>query len=409
MVEALDFKGHIDRDELVSLVQDLVRIPSHTLYPKRECEIADYLIKLCQKEGLECWLQPADGERCNVIAVIRGDGTGKTLMFNGHTDTVPVEGMDAPFDPVIRDGYMYGRGSTDMKGGVGAMLYAMIMLKRMGVQLKGDLYFCGVIDEDAAKSTGSRVVAQEGPITDYAIIGEPTSLYPVIAHKGIDYFQIDFNGRAAHSSRPDTGANAIYAASDYVSVIRQKIIPDFGKLSHKYLGSPTVNVGLISGSARINKAYLLGKSETFAGVVPDQCSVYLDVRWIPCQSVPEIQEQLNAILPEVLERNPGVSANVSYIPLPRPAMEISEDDTLTQTLLRNVAAVSPKTAELTGSQGFMDSGILYGIAGIKSLVFGPGDIALAHSIGEKLKVEELFLAAEIFARTAVEICSTARI
>jgi len=399
-----EIRKYINREELLKLTQDLIRIPSHTVYENREKEVAAYIADILEREGIEYCFQSADGDRCNVLATIRGNGTGKSLMLNGHMDTVPVAGMDDPFNPVIVDGNMYGRGSSDMKSGLAAMLYAVLTVHRMKVPLNGDLVLAGVIDEEAAKSTGSRVIAEKGPITDYAIIGEPSSLYPIIAHKGIDYFQIDFHGKAAHSSRPENGANAIYAAADFISAVKAVLIPEFDNLSHPYLGKPTINVGLMCGSAEINKPFLLQQSETFAGVVPDEASVFIDVRWIPGQSIPQIQSQLQALADSILPKNPGISAEVNYIPLPRPAMEISPEEALPQAILESISQVSPETAEFKGLSGFMDSGILYGVAGILSMVFGPGDLNVAHGINEKVEVEQIIKAAQIYTKTALDIC-----
>lgn len=399
-----EIRKYINREELLKLTQDLIRIPSHTVYENREKEVAAYIADILEREGIEYCFQSADGDRCNVLATIRGNGTGKSLMLNGHMDTVPVAGMDDPFNPVIVDGNMYGRGSSDMKSGLAAMLYAVLTVHRMKVPLNGDLVLAGVIDEEAAKSTGSRVIAEKGPITDYAIIGEPSSLYPIIAHKGIDYFQIDFHGKAAHSSRPENGANAIYAAADFISAVKAVLIPEFDNLSHPYLGKPTINVGLMCGSAEINKPFLLQQSETFAGVVPDEASVFIDVRWIPGQSIPQIQSQLQALADSILPKNPGISAEVNYIPLPRPAMEISPEEALPQAILESIYQVSPETAEFKGLSGFMDSGILYGVAGILSMVFGPGDLSVAHGINEKVEVEQIIKAAQIYTKTALDIC-----
>ena len=399
-----EIRKYINREELLKLTQDLIRIPSHKVYENREKEVAAYIADILEREGIEYCFQSADGDRCNVLATIRGNGTGKSLMLNGHMDTVPVAGMDDPFNPVIVDGNMYGRGSSDMKSGLAAMLYAVLTVHRMKVPLNGDLVLAGVIDEEAAKSTGSRVIAEKGPITDYAIIGEPSSLYPIIAHKGIDYFQIDFHGKAAHSSRPENGANAIYAAADFISAVKAVLIPEFDNLSHPYLGKPTINVGLMCGSAEINKPFLLQQSETFAGVVPDEASVFIDVRWIPGQSIPQIQSQLQALADSILPKNPGISAEVNYIPLPRPAMEISPEEALPQAILESISQVSPETAEFKGLSGFMDSGILYGVAGILSMVFGPGDLSVAHGINEKVEVEQIIKAAQIYTKTALDIC-----
>ena len=399
-----EIRKYINREELLKLTQDLIRIPSHTVYENREKEVAAYIADILEREGIEYCFQSADGDRCNVLATIRGNGTGKSLMLNGHMDTVPVAGMDDPFNPVIVDGNMYGRGSSDMKSGLAAMLYAVLTVHRMKVPLNGDLVLAGVIDEEAAKSTGSRVIAEKGPITDYAIIGEPSSLYPIIAHKGIDYFQIDFHGKAAHSSRPENGANAIYAAADFISAVKAVLIPEFDNLSHPYLGKPTINVGLMCGSAEINKPFLLQQSETFAGVVPDEASVFIDVRWFPGQSIPQILSQLQALADSILPKNPGISAEVNYIPLPRPAMEISPEEALPQAILESISQVSPETAEFKGLSGFMDSGILYGVAGILSMVFGPGDLNVAHGINEKVEVEQIIKAAQIYTKTALDIC-----
>ena len=121
-----EIRKYINREELLKLTQDLIRIPSHTVYENREKEVAAYIADILEREGIEYCFQSADGDRCNVLATIRGNGTGKSLMLNGHMDTVPVAGMDDPFNPVIVDGNMYGRGSSDMKSGLAAMLYAVL-------------------------------------------------------------------------------------------------------------------------------------------------------------------------------------------------------------------------------------------------------------------------------------------
>ena len=175
-----------DGEELLKITKDLVAIDSSTTCPARERNVAEYLLELFKKEGIRAWVQEVKDGRGNVIAVLKGDGRGKSLMLNGHMDTVPVTGMEDPFRGKTEDGWLWGRGTADMKGGLAAMAYALILLKRMEVVLHGDLVFAGVIEEEAATSAGSRHIAAHGPITDYAIVGEPTALYPVTAHKGID-------------------------------------------------------------------------------------------------------------------------------------------------------------------------------------------------------------------------------
>ena len=390
--------------ELIEWTQKLISIPSHTALPGREREIAGFLAQLLEQEGIECRLQPADGDRCNVIATLHGDGSGPSLMLNGHMDTVPVEGMDDPFGAQIRDGILYGRGAADMKSGLAAMLYAFVLVHRSGLPLRGDVVFAGVIDEEAAKSTGSRVIAQPGPHTDFAIVGEPTALFPVIAHNGIDYFEIRFHGKSAHSSRPENGANAIYAAADFARYIRDVLAPLYKSKVHPLVGSAAINAGLIQGCAHINRGFLLGTDETFAGVVPDETSLFVDVRWTPDQTIEEVTLQLEQAAEQVRSANPGVDVQVHYIPLPRPAMEISAESCLVKSMVKNISALSPQTAQPQGVTYFADSGILSGVGKIASMIFGPGDIAVAHSPGECVEVEQICKAARIYAQTIVDVC-----
>lgn len=397
-------ESEFSEKELLEITRKLISIPSHTIYPQREIKVAEYLLELFSKESIDCYLQTADGERCNIVATLKGKGGGKSLMLNGHTDTVPVTDMENPFDGIIKDGYLFGRGSADMKGGLAAMAYAVILIKRSGIILDGDLVFTGVIDEEAAKSTGARVIATEGPITDFAIVGEPTKLCPVIAHKGIDYFEINFTGKAAHSSNPDNGVNAIFAAADYVNLIRNGLVQEYKQMTHPLVGEPTINVGLMIGAAKINHGFLLGQSETFAGVVPDSATVYLDVRWTPYQTVEGIMEQLQNVADTVLLNNPGMKIEVVYIPLPRPAMEISANTSLTYALVKHIKEYSPNTAVPQGVSYFADSGILFGVGKIPSLIFGPGDIAYAHSNDERVLIDELNKATLIYAQTAIDVC-----
>lgn len=392
------------RDELLQLTKDLIAINSSTDSADREKHVAAYLLSLFWQEGIEAYLQDIEDGRGNVIAILPGDGTKKSLMLNGHMDTVPVTGMEDPFGGQVRDGCLWGRGAADMKSGLAAMAYALILLKRMDIRLGGDVVFAGVIDEEAAKSTGSRYIALHGPKTDYAIVGEPTGLCPIVAHKGIDYFEIRFRGRAAHSSQPERGVNALYAAAEYILMVRDRLVPRYEQMRHPLTGVPTVNVGLVQGSAAANQGFLKGEAETFAGIVPDECSVWVDIRWTPYQTIAGIQKELEELAELVKEGMPEIVAEVHYIELPRPAMEIEAQDPLTKAVQKQVAAYDETRAELAGVSYFADSGILKGIGGISSMILGPGDIAVAHAADEHVEIEQIYQAARIYAAAAAEIC-----
>lgn len=393
-----------DEKELLDIAQSLVRIDSSTSCPARERNTAGWLLDLFKREGIPCHLQEIEDGRGNVIAVLKGNGTKKSLMLNGHMDTVPPGQMENPFSASVTDGQLWGRGAADMKGGLAAMAYALILLHRMEIPLGGDVIFAGVIDEEAAKSTGSRYIAEHGPKTAYAIVGEPTMLHPVTAHKGIDYFSVSFSGRAAHSSEPENGVNAVYAAAEYVLAVKNELIPEYSSKVHPLVGRPTVNVGLISGCAGANRGFLDGSAPAFAGIVPDQCTVWLDIRWIPGQTVEGILEDLQNLRPSLEKKYPGLSIKAEYIPLPRPAMELPSGDPLVLAVTGQVKNYAPDSAGIQGAGYFADSGILSGVGGIPSMILGPGNIGSAHAADERIEIGQIVNAAKIYAKTAEKIC-----
>ncbi|MCL2381160.1 MAG: M20 family metallopeptidase [Treponema sp.] len=390
-------------DELLKLAKDLIQIDSSTACEARERNVAVYLLDLFNREGIECYLQEIENGRGNVIAVIKGTRGEKGLMLNGHMDTVPASGMLEPFSALEKDGKLWGRGASDMKSGLAAMAYTLVTLKRANIPLKGDLVFAGVIDEEAARSTGSKHIAAYGPFTGYAIVGEATGLVPATAHKGIDYFTITFTGKAAHSSRPENGANAIYAAADYVVLYRDSLAPLYSEKTHALLGPPAVNMTLIRGGAEANKDFLYDKVETYAGVVPDYCQLWVDIRWIPGMTISGIQKDLEELGENIRSRNPGVSVKVEYIDLPRPAMEIDSNNPLVASLLKYSGEELGHNAECQTFPGFADSGILYGLGGILSLVLGPGDLRQAHSVDEHIEISQISGAARIYIQAALEL------
>jgi len=405
MGELLDaVKTAVDADEVLEIVRRLVMTPSHWALAEREKPIALVLKNLFEDEGIDVFLQEVIDGRPNVIATIKGTGGGKSLMFNGHIDTVPPFGMKDPFSAVVENGKLFGRGSADMKAGVGAMAYALIVIKRLGIQLKGDLVFAGVIDEDAAGSAGTRYLVKNGPKTDYAIVGEPTNLHPVVAHKGIDYFEIVFRGKSVHSSVPENGVNAILAAADFIGRIERQMVPRYAGLVHPLVGAPTINVGLIQGCAQGNMPFLLGQSPTFAGTVPDVCKVYIDIRWTPYQTIDQVTQDVMNLAQIVQEERSDVTVEVNYIPMPRPAMEIDSKHNLVQVLNKHIKTVLGSERLVRGETYWGDSGLLYGLAGIPTLMFGPGDISCAHSDDEFIEISQLASAVKIYALTALDIC-----
>ena len=197
-------------DPVISLLRDLVAIDSvnPSLVPGAagEAQVANAVAAHLQRLGLDVHLQEVAPGRPNVIGVLEGVERGRSLMLCGHLDTVGVAGMQAPFDPVERDGRLYGRGSQDMKAGVAAMIDAVRLARERGFR-KGRLVIAAVVDEEYASIGADALVSQWK--ADGAIVTEPTDLQVGVGHKGFAWATIETRGRAAHGSRPTDGRDAI--------------------------------------------------------------------------------------------------------------------------------------------------------------------------------------------------------
>src|SRR5262245_41057190 len=198
-------------DSTINLLRDLIAIDSvnPSLIPGAagEKEIAGLIAMRLRAVGMDVEVQAVSGDRSNVIGFIEGVRKGRTLMLCGHMDTVGVAGMQAPFDPIEKDGRIYGRGSQDMKGGLAAMMGAAIHFAANGSLPAGRLIIAGVIDEEQASLGAEKLVTKWG--ADAAVIGEPTDMKIAVGHKGFEWVEITTEGVAAHGSRPADGRDAI--------------------------------------------------------------------------------------------------------------------------------------------------------------------------------------------------------
>ena len=182
-----DIFQHVSTDELVKWTMDMVAIPSCSGLPNQEAEVAAYIKNVFDKEGIPCTIRPLQNGRCNVYATMKGSGGGKSLLFNGHMDTVPAYGMEDAYTPWIDEVQnIHGRGTSDMKGPIASMMAALIAWKRSGEELPGDVIFCGVADEEEA-SIGTIALLEDGIRADAAIVGEPMGDNCIaIAQKGLE-------------------------------------------------------------------------------------------------------------------------------------------------------------------------------------------------------------------------------
>lgn len=407
------FLDVFSEDEILRITRDILAIQSHRDAPGHETPVAIHIRDLLRREGIEAELTEVRDGRCNVIAVLPGRGGGPRLMFNGHIDTVPPGDMKRPFEPHVVDGKLFARGACDMKAGVAAQLYAMLGLKRAGVPLAGDLIFTGVIAEEDGTSLGSLDVIGNGPEADMVVVAEPSDLEVIVAHKGFDYYRIEVDGISVHSSRPRNGVSAVYKAARIVTAIEEKLVAMAERRSHPLLGSASLNVAAVIGYARNEATTALrrGAGDKPPGaVVPDTCTIYLDRRRIPGESLDLVQAEFEEFLDQLRREDDKLVARLHFTPacpelVSHPPLDTDPHHPLVRECLRIASAEAGIEARPKGVPFWSDAALFNSMKGIPSIVFGPGHIGVAHSDMEFVPVHELLKATRINAALAASLLS----
>jgi succinyl-diaminopimelate desuccinylase len=368
------------------LLRDLVRIESvNPFYPggeRGEVGMTRYLDEFFRDLGLEPARQEVLPGRENVFARL-DVGAERTLLLEAHMDTVTLEPTGASMlDPRIENGRMTGRGSCDTKASLAAMLTALESLIPRQRELKANLIVMGSVDEEYLMR-GIVAFAEGGPNVDAAVVGEPTSLNVVRAHKGLVRWTIETRGRSAHTSRPEVGDNAIYQMVKLIAELRGLIDPPLLERSHPLLGRPTFTVSTIHGGLGVN-------------IVPDQCEIAVDRRTLPAERPDDVIAELHA----AIARIEGVRAVVGEPFANIAGLDTPADHPLVELATR-VAHAHGGSREAVGvPYGTNAPGLA--ARGVPSIVLGPGDIAQAHSEDEWVELDQVERAAELYAQLALD-------
>ena len=354
-------------ETLTDLLAALVRLDSTNpaLVPAGagETAIAQFLIDWLGRHGIEAQLDEAAPGRYSVVATVRGSGGGPSLLLNAHLDTVGTEGMAAPFEPVIRQGRMYGRGTYDMKGGLAVCLLALLDAREAG--LRGDVILAAVADEEHA-SLGMQSVLRQ-VTADAAIVTEPTELCVAVAHKGFTWHEIVTHGRAAHGSRPDLGTDAIAHMGRVLVGLEALGQTLTGRPAHPLLGHGSLHASLISGGQELSS-------------YPDRCTLQLERRTLPGETADSVTREIDTLLGELAS---GGSFRAEHrLTLVREPFGVAEDAPIVQTVRRAATDILGTPPEVIGQSFWMDSALL-AAAGIPTVVFGPSG-AGAHATEEWL-------------------------
>jgi len=329
-----------------------------------EKKIAEFIGNYLERLGFEVRLQEAGKNRPNVVGILRGNGGGRSLMLNGHMDTVGVAGMDQPFVGKFDDGKVYGRGAFDMKGAISSLLLAAKAVKESGIPLKGDLILTTVVDEEFA-SIGTEAIAKEYK-ADAALILESTELKIGIAHKGFAWIDVETFGKAAHGSKPDLGVDAIVSMGQFLTELG-KLESSMRKTNkHPLLGSGSVHASLIQGGKELS-------------TYPDHCLLQLERRTVPGETQESVEKEIQTIIDNLKASNSKFNASFRTTFF-RDPWEADQNSELVRTLDQTILNRTGHHAEKTVSFGWMDSSIL-DKAGIPCAIFGPGGFG-AHGLVE---------------------------
>ena len=354
------------------LLAELIALPSVNpafLPPRQphagEQRVADFIAVTAARAGLDVEFQKVLPGRSNVITRLRPKNKiRQTILLAPHLDTVGAEATQ--FIPQRKNGLLHGRGACDTKGSVAAMLAALFELARSKSRpQETEIMFAGLVDEENAQA-GSRALAASGLKADLAIVGEPTRLKVVTAHKGNLWLQFETRGRAAHGATPQLGKNAVHEMARVVEVLETDYAAQLRRRKHRLLGAGTVNVGTIAGGTQPN-------------IVPDRCTMAIDRRTLPGETEAGVRREIKALL--AANQLSAIISNSK--PVPCLPLETSAKLPLVRQFLQCAGQAKP-----VGVDYFCDAAVL-AAAGIPGVVLGPGDIAQAHTADEWISLAEL--------------------
>ncbi|KAH7119804.1 acetylornithine deacetylase [Dendryphion nanum] len=387
-----DVPRSVATEDPVCLTRTLVQIDSANpgggmIAGPGEKEIARYISAWLEHRDIEThWIELTPG-RPSVVGIARGSGGGKSLMLNGHIDTVTLSGYDGDaLSGDISDGKLYGRGAGDMKGGVAAALVALARAKKHC--LKGDVIFTGVADEEDL-SIGTEQVLAAGWRADAAIVSEPTNLDMVVAHKGFVWLEVNVYGVAAHGSQPAEGVDAIAKAGYFLielDRLAQKLASETPKTP---LGPPSVHTSMVKGGEE-------------PASYPAKCTISVEWRSLPDESVDSVKQRFEDILQSISKEVPNFSYDIRVL-FSRPPFSISEGHPFVSTCKQHIEKARKK--EISGSsRPFWTDCALLAEKGIPAILFGPEGDGF-HAKTEWADVESINVVADTLFSVAQEFCA----
>ena len=361
-------------------MKDLLRqlIQADSTLDRGEVAAAEVLAGYFEAHGIECHLDRWDDKRANVTARVRSTGQRPGLLFLCHLDVVgPGEEawVHPPFGAVEENGKIYGRGTTDMKGGTAAVVAAMRELVESGTELQGDIVFAATAGEETDSCGAIRLMQNRDDFPELAgiIVPEPTDFCVVTAHRGMFWLKITTKGKAVHSSMPQRGVNAIMSMNRLLAELQRYEVPFE---PHPTLGKCSVSVNTIAGGEAMN-------------IVPDRCTIGVDIRTLPGQDHDAIRYDLERMLARLKADTPQFEAEIA-VDRSVGAMETDAEDEFVK------AFCSAVDVDLTNTVGFTTDAPHVVPLGAPIVIYGPGKPRLCHQVDEYIEIADLNTATDIF-------------
>jgi acetylornithine deacetylase len=426
LIERITQAVDASADELVALVQDLVRIPSEN--PKLtgkedggESAVQDYLEPRLAAIGCSLDRWDALPGRPNLVGTLKGSGGGRSLAVNGHIDVVPAGDpalwTDPPFDGAISGGFIWGRGALDMKGGVGAMVHAATVLRRLGVTLKGDLFIESVIDEETG-GPGTMATVERGYRPDFAIVTEPTGLdlYPV--EGGLEWLRVTITGvaghsagryRSVHAGGKGTAVNALEKGIKVLAAVQELERAWAVRKVHPLMpaGITTINPGAMAAGNGGGKDGI-PNNMTATSTMCDYCSIELSLKYLPSERTEDVRREFEEYIHAVAQADEWLKLNPPTIEwglrgVSFPPADTSPDHPGVLAIIDASEQVSGRTPTIGGFIAVSDIAWLAG-AGIPCVLFGPSGGNGSHGANEHISIAELIAGTKMLAVAIASWC-----
>ena len=351
----------------------------------REKEMADYLSERMSSMGLRVEQREVRPQRPNVFGCLDGKEGNFTLMLAGHMDTARTEGYPDAYSGRSEQGIIYGRGACDMKAALAAYLAVAKVIRDGALTLKGNLILCGNMDEEF-QMLGSKAIGREGPRADQGIIGEPTGLQICPSNKGRVSTKIVTRGRAAHSSVPEQGVNAVERMAHVIHAFEDYNEELLHRPPHALCGHGRFTPGVIRGGVQVN-------------MVPDFCELEVDRRTLPGESKEGVYEEFCSRIEKVKARVPDLVYEITEPTWLIAPNDISPEEPVVKALRRAHLAVTHRDPEIQAFPAGSDAPYM----GFPTVICGPGSIAQAHTTREFVSLEEAVLAAKLYLHVVLDL------